>query len=262
MLLFVGRGRGDARPPRAFIGALAFGVGYLVAYTSMVGLPRLPSAGVQIATHEWLAWFVVGAIALAPLREFERWKSWSGAFYLILFSVVSLRFPLEKVLTSDLSGLAVRFVLTLALFLAWSSSDSLAARLRGPALPAAWMITGVLIALSALFAGLASFAQFTGAVTAALGAAAVVGLIDRGTRFSSGAVAITWLVFAGALINAGIYDLSRVSIGLLVLALLAPWIVATKRFEGRPLAAMLVAMIASAVPAGIAAWIAYEPSPY
>lgn len=260
VLLFGGRGSGDVRPARAFVGALAFGVGWLVAYRFIVGMPVWPGGSTQIAPHAWLAWFVLAAIALAPLREIESLRRWSNPFYAILFSIVSFRFPLANVLENDLSGIAIRFGLTLVMYMAWNASDLLATRVRGPALPAAWMISGVGIAVCCLYAHTALFTQLVLASIAALGAACVVGLIDRGTRFADGAIAITWLVFAGALINAGIYDLSRVSIALLVVSLLAPWIVARKPFAQRPFAAAAIAMLAAAVPAAIAVWIAYEPS--
>ncbi|MDZ4774771.1 MAG: hypothetical protein SGI72_16725 [Planctomycetota bacterium] len=262
VLMLCGRGSGEVRPARAFIGALAFGVGWLIAYRFIVGMPDLPGSTVQIAPHAWLAWFVLAAIALAPLRDIESLRRWSNPFYAILFSIISFRFPLANVLENDVSGIAIRFGLTLVMYMAWNASDSLATRVRGPALPAAWMISGVGVALCSLFAHVALFAQLAGALTAALGAAAVVGLIDRGTRFADGAIAIMWLVFAGALINAGIYDLSRVSIALLVVAMLAPWVVTRKSFAGRPLVAAGVAMLAAALPTAIAVWIAYEPTPY
>jgi hypothetical protein len=259
VLLFCGRGTGDLRPARPFLGALALGLGFLIAYRFIVGMPRLPAADVQIATHAWLAWFVLGAIVLAPLRNVEALARWANPLYMALFAVLTFRFPLANQLSNDATGLVVRFGLTLVMYVAWNASDQLAARLRGPALPMAWVVAGTGIALAALFSRTALLAQLAGVVTAGLGAAAVVGWIDKGTRFADGAVAITWIVFAGVLVNAGIYDLPKVSIALLVIALLAPWVATRKTLAGRPLAQSLLAMTATAVPVGIALWIAYRP---
>lgn len=261
VLLFWARGKGEERPARTFIGALAFGIGYLVAYRFIYGLPNMPGANVQLTPHEWLAWFVLGAILLAPVRDVASLARWSNPLYVALFAVLTFRFPLANVLASDFAGLAIRFGLTLVMYMAWNASDKLAERLRGPALPTAWMVAGTGIALSALFARTALMAQLAGALTACLGAAAVVGWIDRGARFPSGAVAIAWIVFAGVLVTAGIYDLEKTAIALLVVALLAPWLATRKTLERRPLAQTLLACAAAAVPTAIALWIAYRPDP-
>lgn len=259
VLLCVGRGTGDARPARAFVGALALGLPFLVAYRFIVGMPRLPSADVQIASHEWLAWFVLGAIVLAPLRNVEALARWSSPLYVALFAVLTFRFPLANQLSNDVAGLAIRFGLTLVMYVAWNASDRLSERLRGPALPTAWVVAGTGIALCALFARTALFAQLAGVITAALGAAAVVGWIDKGSRLADGAVAIAWIVFAGVLVNAGIYDLEKPSIALLLIALLSPWLATRKALAGRPLAQTFLAFLGAAVPTGIAVWIAYRP---
>lgn len=258
IVLFFGRGSGEVRPARVFLGALALGAGYLIADSALAGIPRLPSASVQITMREWIAWFVLGAIVLAPIRELAGIARWSNPLYVALFCVLTFRFPLANQLSSDVGGLAIRFGLTFALYVAWNASDRLAERLRGPALPAAWVVAGTGIALSALFSRSALLAQLAGAVTAGLGAAAVVGLVDKGTRFAAGAVAITWIVFAGVLVNGAIYDLPRASIALLVIALLAPWCATAQKLERRPWIQTLIALLASALPAGIAVLIAYN----
>lgn len=259
VLLLFGRGAGSARPARTFLGALALGAGFLIAHFAITGRLRFPSATQQITTDEWLAWFVLGAIALAPLRHVESLKRWANPLYVALFSVLTFRFPLATQLSNDVAGLAIRFGLTLVMYVGWNASDRLAERLRGPGLPAAWMIAGTGIAVAALFSRTGLFAQLAGAVTAGLGAAAVVGLVDKGTRFAEGAVAVTWIVFAGVLVNAGIYDLPRTSIALFFVALLAPTVASLKRFEDRPLVQALVAASATTVPTGIAVWLAYRP---
>jgi hypothetical protein len=261
VLLFFGRGAGDTRPARAFVGALALGAGYLVAYCLIVAVPRWPSANVQITTHEWIAWFVAGAIVLAPVRNIASLRRWSNPLYLALFSVVTFRFQLANVLSQGGGSFMIRFAMTLVMYVAWNASDALGARLRGPALPAAWVVAGTGIAFGSLFAAGALFAQLAGAITAGLGAAAVVGLIDRGARLPDGVIAIVWIVFAGALVSAGIYDLPIFSIALLLIALLAPWIAASKKYAGRPLAQTLVAMLAAAIPTGIAVLFAYHALP-
>lgn len=258
VLLFLRRGSGPERPSREFLGALALGIGYLVAHVALGGKFVLPGGDQQLAVSDWFALFVAVAIVLAPLREVAGLARWSTPLYLALFSVLCFRFPLANQFPEGGTGLALRFALTLILFACWSASDRLAERLRGPALPAAWVVAGTGIALAALFNRSGFVAQLAGALTAGLGAAAVVGCIDRGTRFASGAVAIVWIGFTGVLGYAALYDLPHPSIALAVLALLAPWVVAGRALESRPFVRTLLAMFASALPVALAAWMAWR----
>ncbi|MBL8859893.1 MAG: hypothetical protein JNL28_15405 [Planctomycetes bacterium] len=255
---FCGRGRGEERGARPFLGALSLGLGYLIAHYSIVGAPAIPSSAVTVPAVDWIAWFVLGALLLAPLRGLEGAGRWVNALYVAFFCVLSFRFPLAHVLPNDLSGLAIRFALTLVMYVVWNSSDRLAERLRGPALPAAWAVAGTGIAVSALFLHMASIAQLTGAVCAGLGAVALVGLFDRGARCAEGVIAVALIVFAGALVNAAIYDLPRVAIVLFVVALVAPWVATRAPFQDRPLLATTVAKLAALVPTAIATYLAYR----
>lgn len=260
VLLFLRRGAGADRPARPFLGALALGVGYLVAHVVIGGKLLFPGGDAQLAGTDWMALFVLGAVLLAPLRGLAATGRWADPLYLALFAVLSFRFPLERELADGLGGLAIRFALTLAMYAAWAASDRLAERVRGPALPSAWVAAGSAIALCALFSRTAFVAQLAGVLTAGIGAAAVVGWIDRGTRFSSGAIAIAWIGFAGVLVQAGRYDLPYASIALCVLALLAPWCVARSSFETVPVRRALLACAASALAGGAAVALAYRPA--
>lgn len=260
VLLFGGRGSPDEWKPRALLGAVAFGLGYLIAHVMLTGMPPVPSASVQVPGQHWIAWFVAGAIALAPFRRVAAIQRWSGPLYLALFCVLSFRFPLQNILSNEMGHVALRFGLTLVMYMVWNATDRLASQSRGFALPAGLIVAGTGIALSALLAAhSAALAQLVGAACASLGAAAVVGLIDKQFRLPVGAVSIVLIVYAGALVNASIYDLPKSATVLLVAAIVAPWISETRKFkDASPWKRAIVAGISAAIPAAIATLIAWN----
>jgi hypothetical protein len=253
VLLAGGRGTPLAERPRPFLGALALGVGYLIAHVAIVGAPPVPWGDQQLPAQQWIAWFVLAAIVLAPLRGIERWAAWANAGYLALFSVVVLRQSLANVETRTFE----RFAYTLGFYAIWTATERLAARARGPALPAALVVAGTGISLSALMMHSASVAQLAGAVCAGLGAAGVIGLVDAGFHLAVGAVAIAMIVFGSAIVNAAIYDLPGSSIVLLAASCVTPWIGELPAFARlSPKKKACVFGILAAVPAAIAVWLA------
>lgn len=254
VLLAGGRGTSVVESPRPFLGAMALGVGYLIAHIAIVGMPPVPFGEQQLPAQQWIAWFVLAAIVLAPLRGIERWASWVNAAYIAFFAVIVLRQSLANVPTETLP----RFGYTLAFYALWTATERLAARVRGPAVPAALVVAGTGISVSALMMHSASVAQLTGAVCAGLGAACVLGLVDARFQLAIGAVAVAMIVFASAIVNAAIYDLPLTSIALLAAAIALPWIGTLPAFAKlRPKQQTFVFAVLAAIPAGIAVWLAY-----
>lgn len=258
LLLFGARGTSHAARPRPVLGALAIGLGYLVAHVMLAGRPPTPWGDAQVPGRDWIAWLVLGAIVLAPLRASPPLERWSSPLYMALFSVLVFKLVLGSVLPADAGGLLIRLALTFLMYIVWNLLDRLALRTTGAAVPVGLVVTGAGIALAAFFSASGLLAQLTGAVCAGLGAAALVGFLDKGFRLPVGAVAIAMIVFVSVLVLASIYDLPRSSAALLVLALLAPWVSEQGRLAAlSPAKRAWIAGAVSAVPAAIAVWIAH-----
>jgi hypothetical protein len=258
LLLLGGRGTSHAGRPRPLLGALAIGIGYLVAHTMRIGVPPVPFGTTQVPARDWIAWIVVGAIVLAPIRAIPRLERWSGPLYLALFSVLIFKLVLGNAVASDMGGLLVRLALTVALYTGWNLLERLSLRSTGPALPVGLIVAGSGIAASLLFSNAELPAQMCGAVCAGLGAAAVVGTMDKGFRLPIGALAVAVIVFAGNLVLGSVYDLPRASAALLALALLAPWASEWGKLASMtPTRRALVSAVAAAIPAAIAVAVAH-----
>jgi hypothetical protein len=257
VLMAGGRGTPLAVRPRPLLGAIAIGAGYLVAQTMIAGRPHSPFAEGEVPARDWIAWLVLAAIALAPLRESPAFVRWSGPLYLALFSVLVFRLTLAHATAAGGASLAVRGALTVALYAAWNVLDRVALRSSGAALPIGLVTAGSGIALCALAIHVAVLAQLAGAVTAGLCASVVLGWVDKGCRLPIGAVAVTLIVFAGVLAITSVYGLPLASALLLVAAILAPCATEIGRLHALPPAKRaLIALVASAVPAAIAVLIA------
>jgi hypothetical protein len=259
LLLASGRGTPFEERPRPVFGAIALGLGYLVAHVAILSWPPIPGGEQQLGARDWIPWFVAGAIVLAPLRNVKRLARFATPFYIALFSVLIFRNTLMHVLPDGVGSLAIRFGLTLSLYGVWAATEKLALRVNGPAIPASLVVTGIAISLSALFSHIFTIAQQTGAVVAGLGAAGVLALLDKRASLPIGAVAIAMIVYACALVNAAIYDLPRASWILLTISVLAPWLGESSRFARfSPNKKCLVDMAFAAVPAIVAVWLAWE----
>jgi hypothetical protein len=261
ILMLVGRGTPLEAHARPFLGALAIGLGYLVAQVMLVGFPRPPFTEAEVPARDWVAWLVVGAIVLAPVRLSPALARWSGPLYMALFSLLVFKLVLGRALPPDAGGMILRLGLTFAMYIVWNVVERVALRSTGAAVPVGLVVAGSGIAICALASHVAVFAQLTGAVCAGLGAAAVLGWIDKGFRLPVGAVAVAMIVFAGALVNTSVYDLPRASAALLVVAILAPGVTEIgKLHDLSPAKRGLLALVAAAVPAAVAILIAQSAS--
>lgn len=261
LLLLGGRGTPLAGKPRPFIGALAIGTGYLVCHVMRVGMPPAPFGTTQVPARDWIAWLVLGAIVLAPIRLVPSLQRWSGPLYLALFSVLVFRVVLGNAIGTDFRSMMVRLALTVLLYVVWNVLERLAQRSTGPALPVGLIVAGSGVALCAFFTSSELLAQQCGAVCAGLSAAAAIGLLDKEFRLPVGALAVALLVFSGALVISAVYGLSAIAVVLLVVAFLAPCISQMGKASALPpLRRAFVALIASGIPAAVAVFIAHAAS--
>lgn len=260
-------GLARARPGRdaPLLGALAFGAAYLVAHLAISGMPRLPLGDAEPTARDWIAWFVVLAIVLGGLREVPAWRSFAGPIAVAMLAVLMPRLWLARELEATLPGfpgLAARFGLSFVLYALWSGAERLAQRRAGPAVPIAFLVGGIGVAVCALLGRSASLAQLAGALCFALGAAAVVGFLRRDAKLQSGAVAVVSVVVTGVVANSAVYGLPLATCALLALAFATPWIAElgpASRWTGwKSLAA---SVLPSAACAAGAIAIAYASAP-
>jgi hypothetical protein len=124
-----------------------------------------------------------------------------------------------------------------------------------------WSLALAGAAVTILLARSASEAQRLGGMAAACGAVALVGLLQKRTRFPAGAILILTLVYAGALIQAWVYDLSLVAVLLLVAAVALPGLV-MPRLQSERRQALAGAFLALVCATAAALWTwAHAPAP-
>lgn len=259
LLLLGGRGTPIERRDKPLLGALALGIGYLVAHAALVGVPPVPFGDVQLPARDWIAWLVVLAIVTSPLRLVKSFDRWSGAFTVALLCVLSEHQIVKRHVPEGTVGTIARFACVVGYYSLWVGTERLSRRSSGLALPLALLVAGSGIAVSALLVHIASLAQLAGAVCAGLGAACVVSRLDRNFRLPVGAIAVAMVVFGGVLANAWIYDLPIGAVVLLLVSLAAPWVSELPVFASRsPTVRGLVAAACAALPAAAACWIAQQ----
>jgi hypothetical protein len=258
LLLLAGRGTSLAGKPRPFVGALAIGIGYLVCHVTRVGMPPVPFGSTQVPSRDWIAWLVLGAIVLAPIRLVPSLQRWSGPLYMALFSVLVFRLVLGNAIGSDAQSMLVRFALTFALYVGWNVLERFALRSTGPAAPLGWIVAGCGVAGCAFLQQNELLAQLCGSVCAGLGAAVLLSTMDKGAYLPTGAVAIGLIVFASTIVITGIYDLPRASIVLLGVSLIAPCVSQVGKLATlTPMKRAFVAAVAAGIPAAIAVAVTY-----
>jgi hypothetical protein len=252
---------------RAWIAALAVGVGYLVGHCANLGFvpPFPPSeskhalfyvtlaamvAGVlrgSNSLHKALGWLAVIAVAIGGpwllLRfKFQQWQPVSVAIFLLIGA------PLITASTFVLDG--------------WAE------RRRGAHLPFVLWLTTTMAAVALAMSGSLIYAQFGASLAGVLGACIVFSWIARDVSFARGATVIFVMVFccfclAGVLLS----SLPRWSGLLLFYAPLAAVAVDRGPIEKLPpRAAFVVRVLAVAAVAGVAVLLAQlnrpEPSGY
>lgn len=244
-------------------GALALAGAYLAVHLALFGELPLPADDRQIGFQHKLAWLVLGVGLASPLLSLPRVPRFLQLVLACTAAVLVARFGLEQA-WQGIWGWVGRLLVALGIYIWIVWQDRLAARLPGLAMPAVMATALAGSAVVAVLSRSASDAQRLGGLAAACGGLALLALLQRGTRFSAGAVLVVVLATAGIFIQRWIYDLPLAALGLLVLAFAAPGAVAT-RVDGewrRTLVACGLALAACAA-AGLVAWSsAPAPNPY
>jgi hypothetical protein len=226
-----------------------------------VGMPPVPFGSTQVPARDWIAWLVLGAIVLAPIRLLPSRPRRGGPRNLALFSVLVFRLVLGDAIGADAQGLAIRLALTMALYASWIVLERFALRASGPSVPVGLIVAGCGVAGCAFFQRSELLAQLCGAVCAGLGAAAVLATMDKGAYLPTGAVAISLIVFTSTVVILGVYDLPRASIVLLAVSMVAPCITQVGKLATlSPMKRAVLAALAAGVPAAIAVALTHAAS--
>lgn len=249
--------------PLPAAGALSFAAAFVAVHFALFGELAAPSETREITYQHKLAWIILGTGLAAPLAALPLFR---GIGHLLLAGVAAVlvaRFGLEREFP-DTAGWFVRLGVALSIYAMIVWQDRSAIRAPGAAVPLAWTITLVCAAVAIVLARSASEAQRLGGMAAASGAVCALGLVQRGARFPAGAILVLVLCFAGALIQAWIYNLPFAALLLLVISLAAPGVVLARSGDARKhaIAALLAAGIFGAAAIATVLATAPEPSPY
>jgi len=143
------------------------------------------------------------------------------------------------------------------------AGDALARRRPGASLPAAWLAALAVGAGALSFGGSASLAQLAGGLCPPLAVATLCALLRPGFSFAPGGATVLFPLHTG-LVAAGVFvaELPSASAALLFAAPCAAWVrelPALRRLG--PRAGALVAVLACALCAGAATWLAWTAMP-
>lgn len=235
--------------PLPAAGALAFAAAYLAVHFALFQELAAPSATREITYQHKLAWVVLGVGLAAPVAAVRAWRGLGQLVLAGVAAVLVARFGLEREFPGT-AGWFVRLGAALAIYVVVVWQDRSAGRAPGALVPLAWALTLACAAVAIVLARSASEAQRLGGLAAACGAIAALGWWQRGARFPAGAILVCTLAFAGAVIQAWIYNLPFVAALLLTASLVAPGF-ALRRLAPGP--KRTVAALAAAGVLGIAA---------
>ena len=244
-------------------GALAMAGAFLAVHLALFGELPLPTDERQIGYQHKLAWLVLAVGLLSPVVSLPRVPRFLQLVLACTAAVLVGRFGLEQA-WQGIGGWIGRLVVALCIYIWIVWQDRLAARLPGLAMPALWAVALAGSAVVAVLSRSASDAQRLGGLAAACGGLALLALVQRGSRFSAGAVLVLVLATAGILIQRWLYDLPLASIALLVLAFAVPGALVV-RLQGewrRTLVGAGIALLMCAAAALIAWNAAPPPNPY
>lgn len=240
------RAEGAAVPGAA---AIALAAGYALGFALILGWPALPPLDVTHASP-W------AALALAPVafvggERASRWRAlWSGALGLGLG--LFLAAPLHAGALGEHLGVAALVALTSVSLERGLDRGLAKADPRGGALAVIVLVTGA--SLATLFGDVASLAQVTGALAAAVGAIFTLGLwrkraadLRRASPVIAGVVALN--LWSAALYGNGRFE----AVALIALAPLAIALIPRRMLGGRVLAAVVRPVALIALPVVLAA---------
>ena len=259
-LLATGDARQGALAPLPAAGALAFAAAFVCVHVALFRELAVPSETRDIPFQHKLAWVIVGVGLVTPLMTLPYLRRVGHLLVAGVATVLVSRFGLERSFP-DTAGWFVRLAVALCMYALLVWQDRTATRVPGMAAPLVWSLALAGAAVTILLARSASEAQRLGGMAAACGAVALVGLLQKRTRFPAGAILILTLVYAGALIQAWVYDLSLVAVLLLVAAVALPGLV-MPRLHSERRQALAGAFLALACATAAALWTwAHAPAP-
>lgn len=247
---------------RRHLQALAVAAGFFAGYLAIVGAPVLPSENRRLAALDWLPWLAIAALLVSLVQATgagRRVPAW------IYIGVVCVLVPTLSFLGRFASGAPWRDLVISAvlLFAAWRSTESLARRVLGPAVPIALLVVATGTSIATLLSHSAKIAQLDGALASSLGACMVVAIWNRRLCSAGGTVAIAMTVLGASWINAVHFaDLPPLSAVLLIAALFTPWLAALGRAVGTPSVKRGLALaLLAAIPAVAAVLVAQQSAP-
>lgn len=256
----------SASPDGRWSGSPALGLAFFAAFALLVGPPPLPSATRQVAAQEWLAWVALaGGFALSLEARWGRLALLVRPLFALAVALAVVPQRVRREL--DPSALeAWQLALLLALPLSWTSNQLLARRAHGVGFPAALIVAGTALALTVGLSGSAFLAQLAGALTAAVGAFAVLSLLRPAASLAGPGVGAWSGLHVGIAFCAASYSSTRPADALiLALTPLAAWASEIPALRRRsPLLRAALPSLAVALPALVVvvrSVLAFDPSP-
>lgn len=246
--------------PLAWFGALAAALAYAVGhFFALPAPPSFPPAASNDALF-WTAFIALAAGLAIGLRVRSRL---SGAGIVALASAAATYFVLQRVAGRWSAAEQAQTFGGVALLsaIAWFGADRTASAARGVTAPLLLWIVATGVALAQALSGAASYASYTAALAAVLGAAIVLAFLRRETNYSDGLVAVVVTQIA-ALCAAGVHlaELPRGAGAALIVAPAFSALVGEPRAQslGAKKALIVRAALVGAVVIAAVAWCAYE----
>lgn len=211
------------RPEVGWLGALAFGLAYLVGHAVVLGLlpPWPPRNSNQALFHGAILTTLGAALAASPRRSVLVASSMLGAAHvgamaLVVGGLVS-REPFPRPVIFAAAGFALAAMVTMRF-------ERVAAASPGPWTPLWLWIVAASSSIAHLLSGSLVYAQFAAVVSGILAAAVVVGALARDTSFARGLATAAYLQVLGVCVAGKL--LSNLPTASFALLAGAPWLAA------------------------------------
>ncbi|MBI3467177.1 MAG: hypothetical protein HY000_29545 [Planctomycetes bacterium] len=205
-------------------GPLALGVGFAVAYLTLLGRPPFP----PIDSTDWLfflALLLTVCGVVDSLWSISGWRRWVLGLANPTLSVSLLLWPLARNTWSQIEGVAWIAALAATVWLWWIALDTHAGRdaAVSPLLQLV-AVSGVASLVLMLSASL-KLAQLGGALTGAVGASFVLALVGKSRVSARGTIQVFVVLFLGLVISGHFFaSLTALNAVLLGAAPLLTWI--------------------------------------
>lgn len=214
-------------PPLAggkWSGAVAFTLGYVIAYFVAFGMPPFP----PIDAMQWLVYLAVVAMVIGLTESFFQIPSWTRWLLRWVFSVLMLWLLLRTMVTYTWGvpkGVVWLLSLSLMMLLFWTALDNLSEKVTGSLVPVLFFTTALGSSVALMLGRSASVSQLCGSVTAILAVSAVVGWQHPNFTLAKGAMAVLITLIFGFWLNGVFFAyLPMVTAILLTLSPLTGWL--------------------------------------